>query len=130
MENGSKQAMPERQKLVLVVEDNESVRTPLEKFLRLHGFEVMSAITADEALDLIAARPPSAAIVDLRLPQGSGRDVIISLPTSVPVVIFSAVPKDADGLERIRPNTRLILKPFSLTMLVETIKRMLGDADA
>ena len=121
--------MRPRHPLVLVVEDDEAVRTPLEKFLRLQGFEVMSAITADEALDLIAARRPDAAVVDLRLPQGSGRDVIVSIPPPAPVIIFSAVPNDADGLERLRPNTRLILKPFSLMMLVETIKRMLGDAD-
>lgn len=119
--------MPQRRRLVLVVEDDESVRVPLEKFLRLHGFDVESAATADGALDLVASHPPDAAIVDLRLPQGSGRDVVVALPPPTPVVIFSAVPHDSDGLERLRPHTRVILKPFSLVMLVETVKKMLGE---
>ncbi len=120
--------MPQRRRLVLVVEDDEAIRGPLEKFLRLHGFDVASAATADDALGLVASRPPDAAIVDLRLPQGSGRDVVVSIPPPTPVVIFSAVPHDSDGLERLRPHTRVILKPFSLVMLVETVKKMLGEA--
>jgi DNA-binding response OmpR family regulator len=120
--------VPQPHRRVLVVEDDVAVRVPLEKFLRLHRFDVESATTADEALALVAHHAPDAAIIDLRLPQGSGRDVIVAIPPSVPVVIFSAVPHDSDGLERLRPHTRVILKPFSLVMLVETVKKMLGQA--
>ena len=118
--------MPRERPLVLVVEDDDAIRLPLEKFLRLHGFDTTSATTADQALDLIARGLPDAAIVDLRLPQGSGRDVVVSIPPPTPVVIFSGVPQDADSLDRLRPHTRLVLKPFSLVMLVETVKKMLG----
>jgi DNA-binding response OmpR family regulator len=111
--------------LVLLVEDDRAVRDPLEKFLHLHGFDVVTADTADGALNAIARRAPDAAIVDLRLPQGSGRDVVISIPPPTPIVIFSAVPDESMRLEQMRPNTRLILKPFSLVMLVETLHRMI-----
>ena len=43
-------------------------------------------------------------------------------------IIFSAVPEESGGLEQMRPNTRLILKPFSLVMLVETLQRMIDAA--
>lgn len=111
--------------LVLVVEDDLAVRAPLEKFLKLQGFEVVTADTAEAALDELSKRTPDAAVVDLRLPQGSGRDVIISLPPPTPIIIFSAVPDESMRLEQMRPNTRLILKPFSLVMLVETLRRMI-----
>ena len=111
--------------LVLVVEDDHGVRNPLEKFLRLQGFDVVTADTANAAAEAIARRVPDAAVVDLRLPQGSGRDVVVSLPPPTPIVIFSAVPDESMRLEQIRPNTRLVLKPFSLVMLVETLRRML-----
>ncbi len=111
--------------LVLLVEDDLAVRDPLEKFLTLHGFDVVTADTAPAALAALQARPPAAAVVDLRLPQGSGRDVIAALPPPTPVVIFSAVPDQSARLEQTRPNTRLILKPFSLMMLVETLQHML-----
>jgi DNA-binding response OmpR family regulator len=115
---------------VLVVEDDDAIRLPLEKFLELRGFAVQSAITAGEALETIARRLPDGAIVDLRLPGGSGRDVAQALPAAIPVVIFSGVPQEAGGVERSRPNTRLILKPFSLVMLVESLKKMIGQRDA
>lgn len=120
---------PARRKrpLVLVVEDDGAVRQPLEKFLKLHGFDVVGADTADEALDAIGSKHFDAAVVDLRLPQGSGRDVIVSIPPPAPVIIFSAVPGESDGLERLRPGTRLISKPFSLIMLVEMLREMLGS---
>jgi DNA-binding response OmpR family regulator len=110
---------------VLVVEDEEAVRDPLVKFLGLHGFEVRSAATVPAALEILADHQPDAAIIDLRLPVGSGRDVIQSIAPPTPVIIFSAVPHESDRLEETRPNTRLVLKPFSLTLLAETLRQML-----
>jgi DNA-binding response OmpR family regulator len=94
--------------LVLVVEDDDSVRRPLVKFLEMHGFSVVAADSADDALDLMHASPLSAAVVDLRLKRGSGRDVVVSAPPDVPVIIFSGVPSESAELERLRPRTRLI----------------------
>ena len=111
---------------VLVVEDNVSVRHPLQKFLEMHDFEVALAETADQALDAIRQFKPMAAVVDLHLARGSGRDVIASMPQDVPVIIFSGVPTESAALERIRPRTRLVVKPYSLVMLVETLEEMLS----
>jgi DNA-binding response OmpR family regulator len=113
-------------RLVLLVEDDHSVRGPLEKFLRIHGFGVITAETADEGLDAIRNHPFAAAIVDLRLRRGSGRDVVVSMPPTVPVIIFSGVPSESCELERLRPRTRLVEKPYSLVLLVETLEGMLA----
>jgi DNA-binding response OmpR family regulator len=118
------QALP----LVLVVEDDHGVRRPLEKFLELNHFKVVTAETADEALDAIRRHKPLAAIVDLRLARGSGRDVVISMPAGTPVIIFSGVPSESAELERLRPRTRLIQKPYSLVMLVESLRDMIAKA--
>ena len=115
--------------LILVVEDDLGVRAPLEKFLTLHGFDVISAETAEAAQQRLRESRINGAIVDLRLPQGSGRDVVLSIPPPTPVVIFSAVPEESAQLEQIRSNTRLILKPFSLVMLVETLKQMIDAVE-
>ncbi len=114
--------------LVLVVEDDHGVRRPLEKFLRMHNFNVVTAETADDAIDMIQLHRPVAAIVDLRLARGSGRDVVVSMPAGTPVIIFSGVPSESAELERLRPRTRLVQKPYSLTMLVEALKEMIGSA--
>jgi DNA-binding response OmpR family regulator len=112
---------------VLVVEDDQSVRRPLVKFLEMHRFSVVTAETADEGLTVLRRQRVDAAIVDLRLTGGSGRDVLVSIPADVPVIIFSGVPSESAELERLRPRTRLIEKPYSLVMLVETLQEMVGD---
>ena len=115
---------------VLVLEDDPSVRRPLVKFLELRGFSVVTADTADEGLEILRKQQPVAAVIDLRLERGSGRDVIASTPSNIPVIIFSGVPSESGDLERLRPRTRLIEKPYSLVQLVETLEEMIEKAAA
>ena len=117
--------MQRRRTRLLLVEDDASVRTFLQKFLEIHDFEVATAETSDEALDLIEQFKPEAAIVDLLLAQGNGREVVVSMPRDAPVIIFSGLPMESAELDRLRPRTRLIVKPFSLVLLIETIEQML-----
>src|SRR5688572_25803874 len=77
--------------VVLVVEDDSAVRQPLVKFLQMRQYTVVTAETADEGLDAIRTHRPAAAIVDLRLRRGSGREVVVSAPPEVPVIIFSGL---------------------------------------
>ena len=112
---------------VLVVEDDVSVRRPLVKFLEMHGFAVVTAETAEEGLDVLKTQRVVAAVVDLRLKRGSGREVVGAAPDDVPVIIFSGVPSESAELERLRPRTRLIEKPYSLVLLVETLEEMLAE---
>jgi two-component system nitrogen regulation response regulator NtrX len=113
---------------VLVVEDDVSVRRPLVKFLEMHGFAVVTAETADEGLEVLKTQRVVAAVVDLRLKRGSGREVVGAAPDDVPVIIFSGVPSESAELERLRPRTRLIEKPYSLVLLVETLEEMLAES--
>jgi DNA-binding response OmpR family regulator len=115
-------------RLVLVVEDDLSVRRPLVKFLEIHGFSVVTAETADEGLDALKKHQIVAAVIDLRLRRGSGRDIVVAMHPDIPVLIFSGVPSESAELERLRPHTRLIEKPYSLVLLVETLEEMLSEA--
>lgn len=112
---------------MLVVEDDVSVRRPLVKFLEMHGFTVTTAETAEQGLDALRRDRFLAAVVDLRLRRGSGRDVVVATPPDVPVIIFSGVPSESAELEKLRPRTRLIEKPYSLVLLVEMLQEMLVD---
>src|SRR3954453_1187631 len=117
-------------RLVLVVEDDVSVRRPLVKFLEMHGFAVVTAETSDEGIDALKKHRLVAAVIDLRPPPGAGRDVVVAVPADVPVIIFSGVPSESAELERLRPRTRLIEKPYSLVLLVETLEEMLSESSA
>ena len=117
-------------RLVLVVEDEAVVREALERFLQMRRFAVVTAATVPEALEIVRSHRLTGAIVDLRLPGGSGRDVVASLPSGVPVVIFSAAPEESGQLERVRPHTALVLKPYSLSLLVDKLTEMQSEMHA
>jgi DNA-binding response OmpR family regulator len=116
--------------LILLVEDERHLREPLEHLLRLRHFEVISADTAEGALELVQRHRPDAAIIDLYLKQGSGRDVVVRMPPLAPVIIFSGTVAASGELERLRPRTRLVEKPCSLTWLVDTLDDMLLRAQS
>ena len=120
-------AVERRRPLILVVDDDPGVRDPLTKFLTMHGFDIVAAESVDAAQDRLRDHQVQGAVIDLRLPQGSGREVVLSIPPPTPVIIFSAAPEESGRLETMRPNTRLILKPFSLVMLAETLQRMIDS---
>ena len=120
--------MPQPVGLVLLVEDEPGFREPLEHLLRQRSYEVITADAADTALGLLETRRPDAAIVDLQLKRGTGREVIVRIPSKAPVIIFSGMPSASGDLEQLRPRTRLIEKPASLTWLLDNLDQMLSDA--
>ncbi len=61
---------------VLVVDDEFSVRVSLGGYLEDRGFEVLSAGSAEEALEALAIEPADVAIVDIRLPGMDGNALI------------------------------------------------------
>jgi DNA-binding response OmpR family regulator len=87
---------------------------------------VISADSVHAALGLLGTRQPDAAIVDLQLGDGSGRDVIRQIQSTAPVIIFSGMRSLSGQLERSRPRTRLVEKPCSLTWLLNTLDEMMA----
>ena len=64
---------------VIVLEDDHELRSLLTRGLREEGFEVSTAGTASELLELHAAGEPDAMIVDVGLPDADGRDLVQAL---------------------------------------------------
>jgi DNA-binding response OmpR family regulator len=118
----------EAPRVVLVVEDDTAVRHPLVRFLEMRQYTVVTAETADEGIDAVRRHHPVAAIIDLKLKRGSGRDVVSAMPDGVPVIIFSGLRSESGDLEHTRPRTRLIEKPYSLIMLMDTLEDMIEQA--
>ena len=70
--------LPDDRSLVLVDDDRAFV-TRLARAMELRGFEVRLAHSVAEGLELIRQRAPAFAVVDMRLDDGNGLDVIAEL---------------------------------------------------
>ena len=107
---------------LLIVDDDDPLRNRLARAMEKKGFEVKEAKTLENALNLVKKAPPGFALIDLRLEDGSGLDVVKelsktkkdsrivmmtgygNLPTAVAAVKSGAIdyiakPVDADDVE-------------------------------
>ena len=70
--------LPEDRSLI-IVDDDKAFLQRIVRAMEQRGFEVRSASTVSEGVDLIRQKPPAFAIVDMRLEDGNGLDVIAEL---------------------------------------------------
>ncbi len=110
------------EKSLLILDDDDPLRSRLTRAMEKKGFEVIEAKTVAESLSIVKNRPPKFAVVDLRLEDGNGLDVVKelsskkndarivmltgygNLPTAVAAVKSGAIdyiakPVDADDIE-------------------------------
>jgi two-component system response regulator AtoC len=89
----------------LIVDDDPGFLLGLAELVRREGFAVASAGSLKQAREEIAANPPDILLVDLRLPDGSGLDLLAGLePTRAPEVLLitgdASVETAVDALRR------------------------------
>jgi two-component system response regulator RegA len=78
MENQQTWPVPEDNTL-LIVDDDRAFLTRLARAMESRGFLVETAPSVEEGLSLVRKRPPAFAVVDMRLDDGSGIDIIATL---------------------------------------------------
>jgi DNA-binding NtrC family response regulator len=112
---------------ILIVEDDESFRTSLERTLQLAHFEVASYADADEALRHLGLRPVSVLLTDLRLPRADGMFVLEQArlrDPDLPIVLMTAHGDIPTAIHAIRSGAYDFLeKPFSRDQLLTVLMR-------
>jgi DNA-binding NtrC family response regulator len=111
---------------ILVVDDNPEIVEELCHTLRRRGHEVVSASSVSEALVALANGSPVAAVItDMRLPEGSGADVLRvanRLHPSSARYLMSGEASTQEINEARREGVEAIFwKPVSLRMVVEAV---------
>ncbi len=127
-------SMPIGREMVLVVEDEDALRTLMAEVLRGYGFRVLSSATAAEALRLIETEGerPDVLVTDVVLPGGmQGNELaerLVSLLPGLPVLFVSGYSRDAIVHQgRLDASVNLLEKPFSPKVLAETLREMLNQ---
>ncbi|MFN8177020.1 MAG: sigma-54 dependent transcriptional regulator [bacterium] len=114
---------------VLVIDDEAIVRTTLRRALEEEGFSVRTADSAKAALRLVEDQRPDVAVVDLKLGEASGLDVLRDLkrrwPSSVAIMI-SAYGDVQDVVQAMKLGADdYVQKPYDLDDMVRCITQTL-----
>ena len=72
------------EKTLLIVEDDRPFRERLARAMQMRGFEVLVAETVREGIAIVKERPPAYAVIDLKLDDGNGLDVVETLHETRP----------------------------------------------
>ena len=116
---------------VLVVDDEPQIRAVLRAYLEADGFSVTEAGTGGDALRLVRSEGPSLVLLDVRLPDVDGIEVLRTLRqySQVPVILVTARSEEVDKLVGLGVGADdYVTKPFSPREIVARAKAVLRRA--
>jgi DNA-binding response OmpR family regulator len=117
-------------RVVLLVEDEPTLRRVIARNLASRGLEVQEAGTAHDAVQVATAAHPDLMLLDINLPDQTGWDVLRELRRrrhEVPTIILSAVRVSHNRLEEFHPIAYLP-KPFPIEALLRLVFQPEGAA--
>jgi DNA-binding response OmpR family regulator len=118
---------------VLVVDDDETVRDVVRRYLELAGHEVTVAGDGEHALSLVAQAEPDLIVLDLMLPGIDGLEVCrrIRQRSAVPVVMLTALGEEENRIAGLQLGADdYVTKPFSPRELALRVSSVLRRARA
>jgi CheY-like chemotaxis protein len=121
------------QKCVLVVDDDEDSRLICRELLSHHGYRVVEADNGEDGIELALAHSPDLVLVDMRLPQCDGIEVVRKLRSGESgrppqVVLFTAdvmatrLCLESEGI------AGLLIKPCPTLRMLQEVERLIGPA--
>jgi len=115
-------------KTILVVDDDEAIRTLLQEELEEEGYKVLIATNARDALKMVAAESLDLVILDIRMPGMDGLEAlprILGLKEGLPVIMNTAYSQYQDSFMSWAADA-YIVKSSDLSELKEKIKELVN----
>jgi DNA-binding NtrC family response regulator len=112
---------------VLVVDDEQSARSGMERLLRQEGYTVDTAADGASALGVAAEHPPDVVVTDLKMPGMDGLELVAKLRAQdpdIPVIVVTTFSDVASAVGAIRAGAEdYLTKPVDFDALIITIER-------
>lgn len=122
--------MENEKKRILIVDDDDQIREPLEISLTAGGFEVRAASNGKQGLALVREWDPDLVVLDVRMPKMNGWEVLREIretprTETLPVIILTGVTDEGSKVLGFRGGADDYLeKPFSILELIARVERM------
>src|SRR5881409_2116177 len=114
---------------VLIIDDERPVLMTLEALLKRHGYQVDTAPTATQGLKALKSKPPTLVLLDLRLPDADGLEMLDRIKTELPqvqVIILTAHDSLHNAIESIKRGAyHFISKPYAPEELLSLVEKAL-----
>jgi len=122
----------DNKKTIMVVDDNPDIITIVKTILEGKGYNVHSAFSGVELLNLLKDQKPDLIILDIMMPEMDGLEVLTRLKgvtdtATIPIILLTAKVQYEDVLGG---ADYYITKPFTSTQLVNGINLLLGEGKA
>lgn len=124
--------MSEESPTVLILDDDESIRSTIRKILDLHDYQVLEAGYAHEALQILDSHdgPVDAILCDLVLPGLGGREAANNFLARRPdaKILFMSAYSSAGSFRReiIEGGEPFLAKPFEVSELIKAVEDLLA----
>ena len=110
---------------ILLVDDEQMVRSVLTKLLTLRGHTVWAAESGPEALVLVESRPFDLVIVDQAMPEMNGRELAQLLRKRFPAMPIILLTGDTEVGEPGKEINVILSKPFQINEVEATIQKLI-----
>jgi DNA-binding NtrC family response regulator len=114
---------------VLIIDDERPVLMTLEALLKRHGYEVDTAPTAAQGVKVLKSRSPTLVLLDLRLPDADGLEMLERIKSELPevqVIILTAHDSLHNAIESIKRGAfHFISKPYAPEELLSLVEKAL-----
>ena len=118
---------------IMVVDDEQTIRTLLKRILESEGYEVILAADGNSALTMLEKREPDLVILDINMPGLNGFQVLerIRQHSNVPVIMLTGIGEaTALGNALSLGADDFVKKPFNVRELLARIKTKLRRSQA
>ena len=119
---------------IVLCDDDIGIRTMLSRFLRAEGYEVFEADNGRTCLDIVASKNPEAILLDLKMPDMDGMQVIRelkNLDSNIPILVISGIVDLKTSVEDEElPLGSFIAKPFKIEEVSSLLRAALLESRA
>ena len=119
---------------ILVVDDDENIRKSFSAILRNEGYMVDLAMNGNEAVRKTESTAYNVALIDIRLPDMEGIELLTRMKDTVPKVrkiIITGFPSTKNAIDAVNKKAdAYILKPVDLEKLLDVIREQLELQEA